>query len=90
MAVSIATPFIALVALTFNDGSAVTAEGEAYTTYDACMVQAEHDARLMFNEAILVESRGGYKGRHLEGIVYDCKPLPANYTPHTGWLPEGE
>ena len=59
-----AMPFVytAIFALTLASGEVVEAEGESYSTEDACLVQAEHDAKLMWNEWEWQEQQTGRKG----------------------------
>ena len=54
--------YTAIFALTLASGEVVEAEGESYRTEDACLVQSEHDAKLMWNEWKWEESRTGRKG----------------------------
>ena len=59
-----AMPFVytAIFALTLTSGEVVEAEGESYSTEDACLLQSEADAKLMANEWKFEEARTGRKG----------------------------
>lgn len=46
-----ATAFVAVVTFFMADGQILTAEGQSFTTFDACMMQAEADAKAMARDA---------------------------------------
>ena len=59
-----AMPFVytAIFALTLASGEVVEAEGESYSTEDACLLQSEADAKLMAKEWQWQEAQTGRKG----------------------------
>ena len=58
--------YTAVFALFLQNGDVINAEGESYPTEDACLMQAEADAKLMWKEweweARRTGERGFYKG----------------------------
>ena len=53
--------YTAIFALTLASGEVVEAEGESYPTEDACLLQTEADAKLMWNEWQWQEAQTGRK-----------------------------
>ncbi len=51
-----AISFIMMASITFTDGSELTAYGDNFPSVDACMVQAEHDVKLMSREVETIEA----------------------------------
>jgi len=54
--------YTAIFALTLASGEVIDAEGESYSTEDACLLQSEADAKLMAKEWQWQEARTGRKG----------------------------
>ena len=54
--------YTAVFALTLASGEVVEAEGESYSTFDACQLQSEADAKLMAREWQWQEAQTGRKG----------------------------
>jgi hypothetical protein len=69
-----AMPFVytAIFALTLASGEVIEAEGESYSTQDACLLQSEADAKLMAKEWQWEESRTGRKGFY-RGVEVRCE-----------------
>jgi len=59
-----AMPFVytAIFALTLASGEVVEAEGESYSTQDACLLQSEAEAKLMAREWEWEEAQTGRRG----------------------------
>lgn len=82
MSATLATSFVTMVLITMSDGSELQAVGDAYPTFDACMVQAEHDAKIMANEVERIDSDD-----RIQEIRISCEPGTDEYQPHTGYIP---
>ena len=54
--------YTAIFALTLASGEVVEAEGESYSTEDACLLQSEADAKLMAREWVWQERQTGRQG----------------------------
>lgn len=79
--------YLPLVLFQFVDGSDELVIGETYRTYEACMVQAEHDVKIMAREAEEQESRTS-AGPTLQQILIRCEEFPEGYFPeHRGYVP---
>lgn len=78
------TAFVAVVTFFMADGQILTAEGQSFGTYDACMMQAEADAKAMAREAERLEANGFPKV--IERISIVCEPMEGMHN-HRGYLP---
>jgi hypothetical protein len=59
-------------ALTLASGEVIDAEGESYSTEDACLLQSEADAKLMAKEWQWQEAQTGRKGFY-RGVEVRCE-----------------
>lgn len=83
----LASIFVPIVTISMTDGSQLQAAGTTYETFDACMVQAEHDAKIMVNNIENVENTLEYP--IIDSVVISCEQrndIPA----HTGYVPLSE
>lgn len=83
----LASIFVPIVTISMADGSQLQAAGTTYETFDACMVQAEHDAKIMVNDIENVENTLEYP--IIDSVVISCEQrndIPA----HTGYVPLSE
>ena len=64
--------YTAIFALTLASGDVVEAEGESYSTQDACLLQGEADAKNMAREWAWEESHTGRKGFY-RGVEVRCE-----------------
>lgn len=84
MLTEIATTFVPIVIIGLADGSQLTAIGDNYASLDACLVQAEHDAKLMEREVKNVEDALEYS--IIEHVSITCEPMTGN-PDHDGYIP---
>lgn len=80
-----ATAFVAVVTFFMADGQVLSAEGQSFTTYDACMIQAEADAKTIEREISRIESELSEPGILEVRIV--CEPMQEEGLGHYGCLP---
>ncbi len=81
----LSTIYAPLVLFTFVDGTEMTAVGEGYESFDACMVQAEADAKIMVNEIEGIE--GELEAPVIRYISISCEAMDANSFPaHSGYI----
>ena len=64
--------YTAIFALTLASGEVIDAEGDSYATEDACMLQAEADAKNMAREWQWQEAQTGRKGFY-RGVEVRCE-----------------
>ena len=64
--------YTAVFALTLASGEVIDAEGESYSTEDACLLQSEADAKLMAREWAWQESQTGRKAFY-KGVEVRCE-----------------
>lgn len=81
---SSAAIFVAVVSFFFADGQVVSAEGMSFDTYEACIIQAEHDAKIMAHEIDHIES--GLDEPTLMEVRITCEPM-ASHNDHEGYVP---
>lgn len=82
----ITTVFVPLVLLQMADGTELTAVGDNYPTYEACMMQAEADAKTMAREIEAIES--ALPERVIAHVSIVCEPMSSGDVPeHEGYLP---
>lgn len=84
MLTEIATTFVPIVIIGLADGSQLTAIGDNYASLDACLVQAEHDAKLMEKEIQNVEETLSYPV--IKHVSVFCEPMTGN-PDHDGYIP---
>lgn len=83
----LASIFVPIVTIYMADGSHLQAAGTTYETFDACMMQAEADARVMAKDIENVENTLEYP--IIDSVVISCEQrndIPA----HTGYVPLSE
>lgn len=76
--------YVAVATLSFVNGEIFEAVGDGFETYDACMVQAEADAKNMALAAEEQEKRLAHKV--LKHINVECVFVD-NFDGHTGYIP---
>lgn len=81
-----AATFVSIVTFFMADGQVLSAEGQGFETYDACMMQAEADAKIMEHELERIESELSEPGILEVRIV--CEPM-GHHDGHTGYIPRG-
>ena len=73
MIVETAISYVMAVSISFADGSVMSAYSDNYPTVDACMVQAEHDVKLMSREVEAIESE--LLRKVIKEIHVSCDPV---------------
>lgn len=68
-----AISFIMMASIIFTDGSELTAYGDNFPSVDACMVQAEHDVKLMSRVVEAIESE--LPRKVIREIRITCDPM---------------
>ena len=68
-----AITFLMTATISFSDGAEMTAYGDNYISLDACMVQAEHDVKLMATEVEAIE--GELPQQVIREIRITCDPM---------------
>ena len=82
----LSTLYIPIVLIVMVDGTEMTAVGDVYPSFDACMVQAEHDAKIMANEVQAIEDE--LPEQVISHISIVCEPMGDDYPEHLGgYLP---
>ena len=86
MSATIASIFVPMVLIQMVDGTELTAVGDNYPTLEACMVQAEHDARVMAREIEAIENE--LESPVIQYVSITCEPMGEDaYPAHYGYLP---
>lgn len=76
--------YVPIVIISMVDGSQLSAIGDNYASLDACLVQAEHDAKLMEREVKNVEATLKYP--LIKHVSITCEPMTGN-PDHDGYIP---
>ena len=71
--------YTAVFSFLLASGDTMVADDASYRTYDACMMQAEADAKGMAKEWAWEEARTGLKGFY-KGVTVRCEKRPAPKT----------
>lgn len=82
----ISTIFVPMVLIQMVDGTEIQAVGDNYPTYEACMMQAEADAKTMAREIEAIENT--LPERVIAHVSIVCEPMTSGDVPeHEGYLP---
>ena len=73
MIVETAISYVMAVSISFADGSVLSAYSDNYPTVDACMVQAEHDVKIMSREVEAIEAE--LPQQVIREIRITCDPM---------------
>lgn len=76
--------YVPIVIFSMVDGSQLSAIGDNYASLDACLVQAEHDAKLMEKEIQNVEETLSYPV--IKHVSVFCERMADN-PDHNGYIP---
>lgn len=86
MSSMIATIFVPMVLIQMVDGTELQAVGDAYPTMESCIVQAEHDAKVMAREIEGIEFE--LETPVIKFVSITCEPMTSDdYPDHIGYLP---
>lgn len=82
----LATIFVPMVLIQMTDGTELQAVGDNYPTFEACMVQAEADAKTMAREIEAIENE--LSEQVIQYVSITCEPMTSDALPeHEGYLP---
>ncbi len=82
----LSTLYIPIVLIVMVDGTEMTAVGDTYPSFESCMVQAEHDAKVMAREIEAIENE--LPEQVISRVSIVCEPMGDDYPAHLGgYLP---
>lgn len=74
-----AITFVSVATILCADGSELVAFGDNYPSFEQCIIQAEHDVKVMAREIEDIESTLPH--RVITGVRIECEPMGNTFHP---------